>query len=284
MSGVALEEATCYICHVSDGALWAEENGFRMIKCAGCGLVYLNPRPSLAEIDEAATTGLHKFGAGALNAIGSHSPRKVREYTAKLRALLPESAWGDPVLSWLDIGAGFGELVEAVRDLGGAAVRGIEPCVPKVDRAKGLGLPVDTTPLSDLTGPYTHVSLINVYSHVPDPVAFLGDLRRVMAPRGTLVLVTGNGGDVDRREFPGSLYLPDHLSFAGEGNLRTVLDRAGYEVESIDAYAAIPSFDNPLVAAIKNVARVATGRPAVPLSFPRDSRFRSLWIRAVARD
>jgi len=124
VSGVAFEEAACYICHVSDGALWAEENGFRMTKCGGCGLVQLNLRPSLAETDEAATTGPHKFGAGPLNAVGSHSPRKVRECTAKLRALLPESAWGDSEMSWPDIGAGFGELVEAVR-------RGQPPWLPR---------------------------------------------------------------------------------------------------------------------------------------------------------
>ena len=71
---------------------------------------------------------------------------------------------------------------------------------------------------------YTHVSLINVYSHLPDPAQFLRGLHRIMESNAYLLLVTGNGGDVPRSEFPGSLYLPDHLSFAGEENIRSVLD------------------------------------------------------------
>ncbi len=124
------------------------------------------------------------------------------------------------------------------------------------------------------------ISLINVYSHLPNPVAFLEQLRGKLDESGAVVLVTGNGADVERDQFPGALYLPDHLSFAGETQLREVFRRAGFAVARVDTYPALPSLDSLPVTALKNVARKLTGRPTAPLFFPKDSPYRALWLRA----
>ena len=280
-----LDAVTCYICQGDQSETWASESGFRMMKCKNCGLVYLNPRPTLEEIDEAARTGLHRFAAGTLNKIGSYSTKKVHDYTAKLKELISSEDLGPKPIRWLDIGAGFGELVQAVKGLAapGSEVRGIEPCEPKVKKAQSKGAPVDGTPLSKVHETFTHVSLINVYSHLPNPIKFLADVKGLLEQGGHLMLVTGNGGDVSRQEYPGSLYLPDHLSFVGEESLRTVLDRAGFNIVTLNRTRPQPSFDNPYVCFVKNIARWATGRPTVPLGVPRDSRFLSLWVYARAR-
>jgi 2-polyprenyl-3-methyl-5-hydroxy-6-metoxy-1,4-benzoquinol methylase len=277
-----LESTNCYHCGQSETAPWGSEGGYRMGKCAGCGLVYLNPRPALGDIDEAARTGLHKAEEGGLNVVGSYSVAKMRAYCQKLATLFPVDEAGGTPVRWLDVGAGQGELVQAVRELGYEHVdaEGVEPCGPKVEQARRRGLPVSSRKLAELEGPYTHVSLIDVYSHLPDPVAFLRELRRLLHPDGQLLLVTGNGADIPREEFPGALYLPDHLSFAGEAIVTEVLDRAGFRVTRIEAYAEAPSVDSRLLGALKNAARRLLGRPTVSSRIPRDSRFRSLWVRA----
>lgn len=273
---------SCYLCGAAEHTPWGAEHGFTMVRCAGCGLVYLNPRPPEDAIDEAARTGLHKFGAGMLNAVGSYSTKKVADCRAKLEHLFEEEPLSGRAVRWLDVGAGFGELLEAARHLAGPGsdVLGIDPCAPKVDKGRARGLPVETTPLSEVEGTFDIISLINVYSHLPDPVEFLRTLRGKLREQGTVVLVTGNGADVARDRFPGSLYLPDHLSFAGEKHLHTVFVRAGFEVAHLDKYPALPSLDSPPVTALKNVARKLTGRPTAPLFFPKDSAYRALWIRA----
>ncbi|MDQ1256246.1 MAG: hypothetical protein QG656_842 [Candidatus Hydrogenedentes bacterium] len=280
-----LDTAPCYCCGGRDGAVWGEENGFTMIKCADCGLVYLNPRPSEDAIDEAARTGLHRAGAGVLNAIGSYSRRKVDEYRTKLTQLLGPGALARQPVRWLDIGAGYGELVEAVQQLAGenAEVLGIEPCEPKVKKARARGRPIEPRALKDAGTGLTHISLINVYSHLPDPAAFLAELRPRLAPGGYLLLVTGNAADVTRDEFPGALYLPDHLSFAGEVTLKRVLNKAGFDIVKMDSHAALPTSDGLVTTFVKNIARRLYGRAALPSSFPPNSRFRSLWILARVR-
>jgi 2-polyprenyl-3-methyl-5-hydroxy-6-metoxy-1,4-benzoquinol methylase len=256
-----------------------------MVKCDQCGLVYLNPRPNADEIDEAARTGLHKFGPGSLNVVGRYSAKRVTAYRAKLEPLMDQMKHPQKPLRWLDIGAGFGELVEAVLQLGprGSEIRGIEPCQPKVSKARSKTLPVSAQPLSEIEERFTHISLINVYSHLPDPAQFLSELHRLMEPNAYLLLVTGNGGDIPRSEFPGSLYLPDHLSFAGERNIRSVLDDAQYDIVTITPHAETSTLDSKPLTLVKNIARRLTGRSPLPLSFPKYSGFRSLWIVAQRR-
>jgi len=175
---------------------------------------------------------MHKFGDQALNVIGSYSPRKVRLYANRLRELMPDQAQATGPYSWLDIGAGYGEMLSAAQEIlpSGSRIAGIEPCEPKVQKAKALGIAVTATPLSKVEGTHTHLSLINVFSHLPDPVEFLRQLAGLLEVGGTLLVVTGNGGDIARDEFPGSLYLPDHLLFAGEANVKTAFERAGFEI------------------------------------------------------
>jgi 2-polyprenyl-3-methyl-5-hydroxy-6-metoxy-1,4-benzoquinol methylase len=254
-----------------------------MVQCTECGLVYLNPRPPQQQIDEAAETGLHRYGGAAVNVVGAYSTRRSQYYERMLREILTSDIRTASSVSWLDIGAGHGELVAAVKRLGIPGVLGIEPCKPKVVQAATRGLPVRLGTIGDMDETFSHISLINVYSHLPDPVAFLTRIRRLLLPGGILLLVTGNGADVPRDEVPGALYLPDHLSFAGERHLPIVLDRAGFD--SLRVLRAVPhlSFDSPLVTRIKNLARRLTGRHALPTSISGQSKFRTLWILATVR-
>jgi hypothetical protein len=96
-------------------------------------------------------------------------------------------------------------------------------------------------------------------------------------------LITGNGGDIHRKDLPGSLYLPDHLSFAGEENLQLILKKSGFNIKLINRYKDGGSIDNVFISLLKNVARWVLGRPIVPLWVSTTSKFRSLWIRAEWR-
>jgi hypothetical protein len=147
--------------------------------------------------------------------------------------------------------------------------------------AQKRGLPVDTTSLSQVTDRFTHLSLINVFSHLPDPVEFLRQLAELLAPSGKLLLVTGNAADISRDEYPGNLYLPDHLIFGGQESVKAVLEKAGFQIVTLRAYADVTTMDGPFVTTLKNGIRRMMGKPAVPSRLPQGSRFRSLWIYAT---
>ncbi len=276
-----LERIACPYCNADDVAPWGEEAGYTAVKCRSCGLVYVNPRPRLATIDEAAQTGIHTTERGAVNVVSrvGFSRGKVRMFRQRIAALYPSDELLHRPVRWLDVGAGFGELPAALASLvhPDAQVEGVEPCAPKAEVARKRGLHVSTRMLSDVDETYDVISLINVFSHLPDPAAFLADLARRLRPGGELVLVTGNGADVTRSDYPDALCLPDHLLFAGESHVCGLLERLGFEIVQVHRYRYFQP--EPFVKRVaKTVVKRVLGRPAAPLRNTGD--FRSLFVRA----
>lgn len=262
----------CPLCNRREAWGWGSENGYSAVKCVGCGLVYVSPRPADENISEATRTGQHRHESGALSVVYAPSRRKLARYRTRMQRVLAGELGQDPI-SWLDIGAGFGELIEALRDVlpAGSRIRGIEPMAAKAAHARARGLPVSSERLAQLADSFDFVSLINVFSHLPDPGAFLSDIRRLVRPGGTLVLMTGNGAELDSASsYPDRLDLPDHLVFAGRPQLDAFLQDAGFEPYRRD----LVRLDTAAWAA-KAVAKKLLGQP-VPLVVPYRSRFRDM--------
>lgn len=272
-----LETVSCPLCHETRSSRWGTENGYQAVKCAGCGLVYVNPRPRLAQITEANKIGEHATEGGTLDVVFRRSPRKLRHYSRVVRRMFAgEIAAGAP-LSWLDVGAGFGELVEVLRGVlpAGSRVEGIEPMEAKAAHARGRGIPVRAATLAQVKERYDVVSLINVFSHLPDFDAFMEEIRGVLKPGGTLFLETGNGGDLpDRSAYPDVLYLPDHLVFAGVGHMHAFLERNGLAVSAVHQQR----LDTPAWVA-RNLVKRLLGRHA-RVGLPHRSPFRTVFIKA----
>lgn len=276
-----LEYINCPYCGHDDSRPWGAENGYFAIRCRSCGLVYVNPRPDANSISEAARTGLHEGQTDNFNTVSPLGFRKAKKrmFERRLRKLFSRNQLIDRNLRWLDIGAGFGELLAAVSELAGSdsIVEGIEPCEPKVAVARRRQLHVTNRRLNEINGTYDFISLINVLSHLPDPSSFLRTLPHLLAPDGHLFLVTGNGADVSREQFPGPLFLPDHLVFAGEKHVRGFLKGAGFEIVELQRYQYFLP-EATLLILLKNIARWVLGRHQMPLS--NRGPYRSLFIVA----
>jgi SAM-dependent methyltransferase len=275
-----LETIACPYCGGADAAHWAQEIGFNAVRCRGCALIYVNPRPSLALISQAVRTGAHGAEAGGLKVVSRRNDYKVGRYRRILGRLF-EDVWqrGQPV-SWVDVGAGYGEVVEAVAALApaGSSVEGREPMQPKAAAARARGLPVVHGYLTADHDKVDFVSVVDVFSHIPDFSSFLELIRAVLKPGGEVFIETGNLADLgERNEFPGELGLPDHLVFAGEAQLRGYLERAGFELVKLEGEAV-----DDWLNLVKNVVKKLLGRP-VKLAWPFTSRYRQLLVRARLR-
>lgn len=280
MTTLRLDNIACPYCQSLRHQPWAKERGFHAVRCAGCALIYCNPRPPLDAIDSAVRTGAHGDEAQGLVVVARRVGSKVARYRRVLAALY-EDVWRlNQPITWLDVGAGYGEVVEAVMALApaGSRISGLEPMQPKAEHARHRGLEVTQDYLRPGMPQVQFVSLVDVFSHVPDFGAFLHDLRQALKPGGELFLETGNLADVrSRAEFPGELGLPDHLVFAGESHLRGYLDRAGFDIIAVRRLR----IDTVLNLA-KNLVKKLMGRPSA-LGIPYTSRYRQLQIRARLR-
>ena len=271
---MTLEEIGCPLCGTEDHVLWARENGYAAVKCKQCGLVYVNPRPSLSTISEATKTGVHKTDSRDLSVAFRRSPRKFYRYRSIIRRMFAAEIAARKPLNWLDIGAGYGEFIEVVlATMPCRIVCGIEPMKSKVEVAQARGLPVVDMPLSQIRGWYDVISLINVFSHIPDFEDFLRQAIAHSRPK-IIFLQTGNGGDIERSQYPDELFLPDHLVFAGVKHINLLLQKVGFRAEMVYQCRV----DTPLGVAKRAIKGLLKGR--LELSPPYVSPFRTIFFKA----
>lgn len=231
-------EKNCYHCHSDRHTLFAEENGYSLHKCQNCGLLFVANPPSTEQISEAAKQGRHS-GNRQLEVTGKFKSRKIARYLEVLRDLYGEEI---PIAgNWLDVGCGHGEFLLAVKRFSNAriAVKGSEPNLEKQESARSRGLDVGFFDLGEHTDRYDAASLLNVYSHLPDPCALMRNIATILNPGGELVLETGDTKDLSASELPRPLYLPDHLFFATEKIVLEQLTAAGFEVIKVVKYPLI---------------------------------------------
>jgi SAM-dependent methyltransferase len=277
-SATNVETIDCPLCHGRSHTPWGSENGYQCVKCSGCGLLYVNPRPCAEKIDHAVQMGNHPDEK--LDVVGSRVAGKVAQNRRVIESMFGDLLKSGKPFSWLDVGAGFGELVEAVMQVAptGCVCEGLEPMIPKANDAIARGLPMRTCYLNQVDRKYDVVSLIDVFSHIPDFGAFLADVKRVLNPGGEVLMKTGNAGDIGARtNFPGPLTLPDHLVFGGEDNIRRFLSEAGFDIVAIERHRI-----DGLVYSARNMVKWMIGRP-VSLSVPYTSKSRTLYVRAKLR-
>jgi len=223
----------CQVCGATDARPFRAQDGFTIVRCAGCGLRYLDPQPpaealtrlyaeSYYHSDDPLARGYARYTAEAENWRATFRDR--------LRYLPP------PPARLLDVGAAVGYFVEQARAAGYDA-QGVEPSTWASAFARDqLGQPVATGTLEERAfdaGSFDVVTLWEVLEHVPDPRAFLAEIARVLAPGGTLALSTPDAGSLaarlSGRRWLGWQKVPEHLWFFA---LDRLLAEAGFEVRS----------------------------------------------------
>jgi len=230
-----MQTSGCYYCGSGQHGFYAEENGFTLVKCCGCGLLYVENRPDDDQITQAHKQGRHT-GIKDLDVTGVFTPGKVKAY----RTVLDDLFGGDlgNRRTWLDVGCGHGEFMLAVKRYAGGTIDvvGTEPNIKKQASARKRRLDVDFFDLETHTRRYDVISLLNVYSHLPDPPRFLESLKRLMNPGGELIVQTGDTADFPAPEHYRPFSLPDHLSFASQSIVTGILERMGFEIVTVRKY------------------------------------------------
>ena len=229
----------CYYCGSERSTFYAEENGFSLVKCSKCGLLYVQERPDDEEIAQANKQGRHT-GLKELNVTGAFDAGKIPRYKGIL-----EDLFKGPFVntsSWLDVGCGHGEFLLAVQQYseGGVKVTGTEPNVHKQRSAQEKGLKVDYFDIESHIKKYDVISLLNVWSHLPNPPAFLKSLMERLNPHGEIVIETGDTANFSAEENYRPFHLPDHLSFASERIVTGILTRLGFEILNVCKYSSLP--------------------------------------------
>lgn len=275
-------EQICYNCNSSESQLFLEENGFNLVKCDGCGILYINNPPTGGEIEVATTTGIHD-GEKQLDVNVRYRKSADRLYRKVLPKLFPDGF--SDINTWLDVGCGYGEFLETLQNYSRDSVElfGSEPNIIKQQAAQKMGMNVSYYDLDEHDTKYDVVSLLNVYSHLPNPFDFIKSLRNVVSPGGFLLIQTGDITSVTRESLIKPAGLPDHLSFATESALISMLDRVGFDIESV---VKIPSIAFTLDQVAKEVVKLILPNKSSFLKYyflPKKTQSQSMFVLAKLR-
>ena len=219
----------------------AETAVFTVVRCRRCGLAYLNPRPTAAEIGRYYPDDYHTArGAGGIvqRLEDAWRRRQFGEVAGWLANLRPRRG------RLLDVGCGSGDLLAALR-ADGWRVSGVEPSARSAAIARAQrGLDVQTATFDDALlpdGAFEAVVFAAVLEHLHDPLRALARARRLLAPGGLVAVLFQPRFDAPQAHLFGprwvGLDLPRHLYHFEPGTFAATARAAGLRVVAVERYS-----------------------------------------------
>jgi 2-polyprenyl-3-methyl-5-hydroxy-6-metoxy-1,4-benzoquinol methylase len=229
----------CPVCGGSSHRPHFRLPGCAFVRCAGCGLVYQNPQPLFEDLKSRYA-----------QAYCDYEIENEDNFYELMRLGLRDIGFDEefftnvPGKTFLDIGCATGKLLDVMRHLG-FHVRGVEICeesarygIAKRQLPIFIG-PLEAAGFSD--GSFSFIHFSHLVEHVPDPYAFLLEVRRVLAPNGYVIVTTPNIAGLQARLF-GPVWrsaIPDHLFLFSKRTLRLLLAKAGFRVRRLVTWGGL---------------------------------------------
>jgi SAM-dependent methyltransferase len=234
----------CLLCGRDAPQPIAVRKGYPIVRCGGCGLVYVHPRPP--EEDLPGLYGEYHARDGGNEAGWNRLMGEVfREAADRLDALRNGS--GPPRL--LDVGCGYGGFVSLMRDRGWDA-EGVDPSPMTVAAASANGIPVRLGTLDEFSrsgAAYRAITMFYVLEHLFDPMSALRKVFGLLEPGGVLLVRVPDTTPIVRLLSPfglgDGLYDPPfHLFDFPPRVLTRMLAEAGFgEIRTFPGRNTIPS-------------------------------------------
>lgn len=227
---VPTRQVDCPLCGSGEQAPLFTKHGFTFVRCAECGLVFVNPQLEeevvLEEYRMAATNDLW------FDVLTSERQQELdrAKFGEVLDALEPYRG------KLLDVGCSIGLFLHLAGERGWEGV-GLEPAPRAREHAQqAYGLDVRPEPLAEAglaPESFDAVALLSVLEHATDPLALLRECARVLRPGGALYAIVPNVESLacrvlgaQTRTFDGR----NHVVYFSAGTLADALGRSGFEV------------------------------------------------------
>jgi SAM-dependent methyltransferase len=180
------EEIACPICGPAENKLFVVSEGHRILRCDGCGLLYVSPRHSTSAIGEFFKTEYIADEDRAERDFVSLRERSLRREADRVRRHLPDGG------RLLDVGAASGAFLHNFSGDHRWAVEGVEPSAVAARYARSkFGLRVHEGFLRDLALPsasFDALTSLDTFPLHPDPNLDLREMNRLLKPGGLLFI------------------------------------------------------------------------------------------------
>jgi SAM-dependent methyltransferase len=268
-----MTERPCEVCGSLSTRKLYDVDGWPIVRCMVCGLVYVGRVLSAEDLLELYSESYWEDSEATGFAGYGEAEREKRHHFG---TLLDQLAAGRQVGDLLEVGSAYGFfLAEAARR--GWRVRGIEPSGHARAQARArFGLDVVETPLTELDpAPASQDAIVmwDVIEHLPDPRRTVEAAWERLRPGGVFALSTGDVSSLAARLHGRSWSLmtpPWHQFYFSRKTMRRLLSSVGFRVDRIggDGIVAVdpsspqPRIPQPLARLLLSRIATALGRRA----------------------
>ncbi len=219
----------CQACHnaLNPDRSLGEKNGYRLLRCEGCGTVTVDPFPTPEEL-----TAFYQSYKGTTNyrAKEASKIKRASRRIAYLREMTPGKVF-------LDVGCNYGFTVKAALALGlDAKGIDIDDTAVKASR-ESFGDHFQTIAVQDYANQGHKADIIytsEVIEHVPDPDTFVAAISKLLAPGGVVYITTpeANHWRVPRNFLKWDAVMPpEHITYFTRLGMTRLLNAHDLTVE-----------------------------------------------------
>jgi len=220
----------CPLCGASARSSFLRCRDFGFVRCSECSVVYQNPAPVFEDLRKRYGEGYFAYEYD--NEQNFHRLMQLGLSDIGFDALTKNFA---KPKSFLDIGCATGVLLESMKRKGWT-VRGVDICRESAaygTRTRGVDIFPGT--LIEASFPdcsFSAVHFSHLIEHIPDPRAFLCEVRRILKPGGFAIITTPNVDGFQARLFKAAWRsaIADHLVLFSRGTLTRVVIESGFHV------------------------------------------------------
>ncbi len=213
-----------------------ENELFNIVKCARCGLVYVNPRLSDEKLNEVYTVYLNNPGDSKYDTADKGKELHYQNQIARIEEALKDR--GVPRLAKpriLDFGCGWGHFLRMAKDRGWEGY-GVELDANRSGKARKKGLDVFNGPLKEARFSdnfFDVITAFEVLEHLTDPSETLSILWSKVKDNGIIVVSVPNYGSLGARIYGRRwhyLHPVEHIYYFDFRSLKKILEKNRFEV------------------------------------------------------
>lgn len=233
----------CFICSSTKSTVLYElafpalhyPGEFVIRECAICGLLFNSPRLTEESLYDLYDSDYYFFQRRDSDEFG-----RVSSIFLRTISLIEKDISEKRVV---EVGSAKGYLLALMKQLGWI-VQGIEISSSASNYAyTKFSVPthtgtVDSYSNSNEKNTFPLVLAIDVLEHVPDPISFVQSINKIIQKNGILIIDTPNANSTNLKILKNKweAFIPFHIYFFSESNLREILSRMGYSVELCFSY------------------------------------------------
>ncbi len=235
------EDVNCVICKNDNSDQIFEKNSFRIVKCRGCGLVYVNPRLKFEVLEE-------MYNDNEISSIDYYlQNRKNDEKTFDIRLKAIEKHIKPGKL--LDVGSGIGVLLNQAKKRGWDPY-GIDIKRDSISFAKQqfcVNANVSTLEDAGFENNFFDAIVMNdLIEHVSNPINTLKIANKLLKSDGLIFLSTPNIESLMAKVFGAHwLHLKpnEHIYYFSPSTMSLVLEKAGFKMLYCRSFGRVRSLD-----------------------------------------